>query len=55
MVLLLPEALTQVNQLAWILLLVLFSGVLLALAKGGWTGPGGAQAWYRAKFLGQVG
>jgi hypothetical protein len=43
-----------VNQAAWILLAILLSGMLLALARGGWTGPGGAQAWYRAKFLGQV-
>jgi hypothetical protein len=43
-----------VNQVAWILLGIMFSGLLIALAKGGWTGPGGAQTWYKAKFLGQA-
>jgi hypothetical protein len=42
-----------VNQFAWIVLLVLFSGLLLALVRGGWTGPGGASAWFRTKFKGQ--
>lgn len=41
------------NQLAWIILAVFFSGLLIALAKGGWTGPGGAKAWFDAKFKGQ--
>jgi hypothetical protein len=43
-----------VGQVAWILLALLFSGLLIALAKGGWTGPGGARDWYKAKFLGQA-
>lgn len=41
------------NQAAWITLAILFSGLLLALVRGGWTGPGGAQAWFRVKFKGQ--
>lgn len=41
------------NQAAWVILAVLFSGLLIALAKGGWTGTGGAQDWFRAKFKGQ--
>lgn len=41
------------NQLAWIILALLASGLLLALTHGGWTGPGGAMDWYRAKFKGQ--
>lgn len=40
-------------MVAWIILGLLFSGLLIALIKGGWTGAGGAQDWYRAKFLGQ--
>jgi hypothetical protein len=43
-----------VEQLAWIILAILFSGLLIALAKGGWTGSGGAQQWFRSKFLGQA-
>jgi hypothetical protein len=42
-----------VNQVAWLLLAVLFSGLLLALVGGGWTGSGGAKGWFRAKFKGQ--
>jgi hypothetical protein len=41
------------NQAAWVILAVLFSGLLIALAKGGWTGHGGALDWFRAKFKGQ--
>lgn len=37
-----------------LILLVLFSGLFIALVKGGWTGKGGAQAWFKAKFLGQT-
>jgi hypothetical protein len=43
-----------VEQLAWILLTILFSGLLIALAAGGWTGPNGAQQWFRSKFKGQT-
>jgi hypothetical protein len=42
-----------VNTVAWAILAIFFSGVLLALTKGGWTGPGGAKAWFDAKFRGQ--
>ncbi|HWD76924.1 MAG TPA: hypothetical protein VG371_17435 [Solirubrobacteraceae bacterium] len=42
------------DDIAGILLGLLLSGVLIALVKGGWTGPGGAKAWWRAKFLGQT-
>jgi cell division protein FtsW (lipid II flippase) len=41
------------NQAAWILLTILFAGLLLALVRGGWTGTGGAQSWFRVKFKGQ--
>lgn len=41
------------EQAAWIFLAILFSGLLIALIKGGWTGAGGASSWYKAKFLGQ--
>jgi hypothetical protein len=41
------------NQVAWMILLVLFAGVLLSLTKGGWTGTGGAKSWFDAKFKGQ--
>ena len=40
------------NQAAWIILAILFSGLLLALVRGGWTGPGGALDWFRVKFKG---
>lgn len=39
---------------AKIILLLLVAGLLVSLAKGGWTGPGGAHSWFKAKFLGQV-
>lgn len=39
---------------AKIILLLLVAGLLVSLAKGGWTGRGGAQSWFKAKFLGQV-
>jgi hypothetical protein len=42
-----------VNELAWIVLAMLFSGLLIALATGGWTGTNGALDWFRAKFKGQ--
>jgi hypothetical protein len=42
-----------VDDVAGIILGLLLSGVLIALVKGGWTGPGGAKAWWNAKFLGQ--
>lgn len=41
------------ERLAWTLLAIIFSGLALALANGGWTGPGGAKTWFKAKFLGQ--
>jgi hypothetical protein len=41
------------DQLAWIILAFLASGLLIALAAGGWTGPNGARQWFKAKFLGQ--
>lgn len=41
------------DDLAGILLALMLSGLLIALAKGGWTGPGGARAWWSAKFLGK--
>lgn len=41
------------NQVAWILLAILASGLLLALVRGGWTGAGGAHDWFDAKFKGQ--
>lgn len=41
------------NQAAWIILAILFSGLLLGLVRGGWTGPGGAKQWFDAKFKGQ--
>lgn len=42
------------NQFAWIVLAVLFSGLLIGLVNGGWTGPGGARQWFKSKFLGQT-
>lgn len=42
------------EQVAWVILAVLFSGLLIALATGGWTGPHGAKAWFKAKFMGQT-
>lgn len=42
------------NTAATILLLLLLAGLLASLAKGGWTGPGGAEDWFKAKFLGQT-
>jgi hypothetical protein len=47
------EVATVMEQAAWIFLAILFSGLLIALIKGGWTGAGGASSWYKAKFLGQ--
>lgn len=41
------------NQAAWIILAVFFSGLMLSLVRGGWTGGGGALDWFRAKFKGQ--
>lgn len=41
------------EQAAWILLAILFSGFLLGLVRGGWTGRGGAKDWFNAKFKGQ--
>jgi hypothetical protein len=43
-----------VDDIAGIILGLLLSGVLIALVKGGWTGPGGAKAWWNAKFLGKT-
>ena len=42
------------DQIAWIILAVLLAGLLIALVQGGWTGAGGAKAWFKAKFLGQT-
>jgi len=42
------------DEIAGILLALLAAGLLIALVKGGWTGPGGAKAWFDAKFLGKV-
>jgi hypothetical protein len=41
------------ENLSRILLGVVFSGLLIALIQGGWTGHNGALQWYKAKFLGQ--
>lgn len=41
------------DHLSELILLVLFAGLFIALIKGGWTGPNGAQAWFKAKFLGR--
>lgn len=41
------------EQVAWIILAILASGLLLALVNGGWTGKHGARDWFKAKFLGQ--
>jgi hypothetical protein len=43
-----------VEQGARILLAIIFSGLMRALVTGGWTGTGGASAWFKAKFLGHV-
>jgi hypothetical protein len=40
-------------MVAWIVLALIFAGLLIALIKGGWTGPGGAKDWFSAKFLGR--
>lgn len=42
------------DHVASLILLILFSGLLIALIKGGWTGQGGALSWFKAKFLGQT-
>ena len=42
------------DHAASLILLILFSGLFIALMKGGWTGQGGALSWFKAKFLGQV-
>ncbi len=42
------------DQLATLILLVIFSGLFIALVNGGWTGQGGGLAWFKAKFLGQT-
>lgn len=42
------------NQAAWIILAILFSGLVLGLTRGGWTGAGGALDWFRVKFKGQA-
>lgn len=41
------------EQLSWIILLVLAAGLLIAVINGGW-GAGGAKTWFDAKFLGRV-
>lgn len=41
------------NQVAWIILALLFAGLLQGLIRGGWTGAGGAKTWFDAKFKGQ--
>ncbi len=41
------------DQVAWLILAVIFAGLLIALIQGGWTGKGGARDWFKAKFLGQ--
>lgn len=41
------------EQAARIFLAIVFSGLLLALVTGGWTGHGGALDWFKAKFLGK--
>jgi hypothetical protein len=43
-----------VDQLSILILLFVFSGLFIALVKGGWSGPGGAETWFKAKFLGQT-
>jgi hypothetical protein len=43
-----------VEQISWIVLLLFAAGLLIALVKGGWTGSGGAKAWFDAKFLGKT-
>lgn len=42
------------EQLSWIILLIFAAGLLVALVQGGWAGPGGAKAWWEAKFLGRT-
>ena len=42
------------DHAATLILLVLFSGLLIALIKGGWSGSGGALDWFKAKFFGQT-
>lgn len=41
------------EELSKILLAIIAAGILIALANGGWTGPGGVKDWWKAKFLGQ--
>jgi hypothetical protein len=41
------------DHAASLILLVLFSGLIIALIKGGW-GQNGALGWFKAKFLGQT-
>jgi hypothetical protein len=43
-----------VEKLSWIILLLFAAGLVIAVIKGGWTGPGGGMAWFKTKFLGQV-
>lgn len=42
------------DQLSTLILLIIFSGLFIALVKGGWSGQGGAISWFKAKFLGQT-
>ena len=42
------------DSLAKLLLLVIAASMFIALMKGGFTGPGGLTAWFKAKFLGRV-
>lgn len=41
------------DELAGVILAIIAAGLLLALIKGGWTGPGGVTDWLHAKFLGR--
>ena len=41
------------DHLAELALMVIFAGLFIALINGGWNGPGGATAWFRAKFMGR--
>jgi hypothetical protein len=43
-----------VDKLSQLILVFLAAGLLLALVNGGWTGKGGAEAWFKAKFLGKT-
>ncbi len=42
------------EQVSWIILLIIFAGLLLAVINGGWTGQGGAKQWFQVKFLGKA-